>query len=72
MSEWVSVDQDTPCDGVTVLIYGRNICDWDRAPIVRFGRFVHTLGEWRMDGSNSNWTSHVTHWMPLPEPPDEA
>lgn len=72
MSEWVKAESDLPSNGSIVLVFGTNIKDWDGKPIIRFGRFVHVLGEWRLDGSNSNWNGSVTHWMPLPDPPKEG
>lgn len=35
--------------------------------LILFGRYVHCLNEWRIEGSN--YPAVVTFWRPLPEPP---
>lgn len=70
---WISTKERVPEDDRTVLIW------WLKAAIecrgwvpgaVR-GRYIHVLGEWRPVGANGNFSNEVTHWMPLPEPPQE-
>ena len=77
MSDWISVKDALPPDGVGVLVAGKFID-------VRFVTAAQaTLND---DGSLRYWNSHcfggtewefdfeneqVTHWMALPEPPSE-
>jgi hypothetical protein len=67
--EWVSVEEPpNHRDKVIVWFTGGGE---DDSPI-RFGRYVHSLGEWRLEGSNSKWNDRITHWQPLPAPPDTS
>ena len=55
---WISVEERLPEDMVDILLYGEG----------RYGMGVRSNGWWcceDMDGT------HITHWMPLPEPPEE-
>lgn len=79
MSEWISVEDRLPDDGVEVIF----IETWEGLP----NSWNMYIG-WRLDGGwkeqahsievhGDAWTSHdvsdayVTHWMPLPDPPGE-
>jgi hypothetical protein len=67
--EWVSVEEPpNHRDKVIVWFTGGSE---DDSP-VRFGRYVHSLGEWRLEGSNSKWNDRITHWRELPAPPDTS
>lgn len=58
MSEWVSVDDKLPEEGVNVLTYGaRPFYD-----VFYINRLIDK-DEWLYDG--------VTHWMPLPNMPEQ-
>ena len=56
---WVSVEDKLPEAGTEILI-----CD--RVP--RFSIAIYDAGEFFYGGTNM--TRFVTHWMPLPEPPE--
>jgi hypothetical protein len=67
--EWVSAEEPpNHRDKVIVWFTGGGE---DDSPI-RFGRYVHSLGEWRLEGSNSKWNDRITHWRELPAPPDTS
>ena len=55
MNEWISVKDDSPGDYIDVLTYGP-------------AEIMHVMYT-RVDGS---WSEdyEVTHWMPLPPPPE--
>ena len=55
---WISVDERLPEDGVDVLTR--------RA--VGMSVEAHCGWGWTEDGYHTKW--RVTHWMPLPEPPE--
>lgn len=59
MSEWVSVTDRMPEIGRFVLVFLTNIDYLPYKIAVYYG--------------NGNWSGldrHITHWMPLPEPPE--
>lgn len=62
--EWISVDDRLPENGLKrVLVF------------LRDSNFTKYIGENKIDtdryidGKWVRWGKHVTHWMPLPEPP---
>lgn len=66
--------ETAPKDGTTVLLSEK----WNSIPII--GRFAR--GKWVGDHTNVNTDgdacvidyfepTHITHWMPLPEPPKQ-
>jgi hypothetical protein len=57
MSEWQPIET-APKDGTVILAWRKH------ATIPMIVRFYY--GEWDSDGVH---VSHLTHWMPLPEPP---
>lgn len=64
-SEWISVEDRLPENGTArVLVFLAD--DWFTKPIgenkIDTDRFI--------DGNWVRWGRHVTHWMPLPEPPE--
>ena len=60
MSEWISVKDRMPEEGVDVLVYGE-ICHNKKGIEVDFVK----------NGDFVACDEDVTHWMPLPEPPKE-
>ena len=65
MNEWISVKDRLPKnDSGTVFVYG----PWGIAECFALARWYN--GEW--NELDSGYTLHdVSHWMPLPEPPEE-
>lgn len=57
--EWIPVTERFPAQGQEVIVYAGNIL----SPVVMAYKF------W--DKDFDTWL-HVTHWMPLPEPPKEV
>jgi hypothetical protein len=57
--KWIPVTERLPAQGQEVIVYAGNIL----SPVVMAYKF------W--DKDFDTWL-HVTHWMPLPEPPKEV
>ena len=54
----------------TLLVALRSpLCDGRAIRRIQFGRYVHYLGQWKIDGSIENWD--VEWWAELPEVPGE-
>jgi len=62
MKEWISVDESLPKEHRTVLVYRENSIGLD---CETFSTDVYWGGDW-------DYHSDITHWMPLPDPPDEV
>ena len=62
MSNWISVKERMPDDGVRVLVYSKH--KWTSIGSTIKGHKVKKF----YDGDGLSWNS-ITHWMPLPEPP---
>lgn len=60
MSEWISVKDKLPANGNKVLYYDANYKKID-CSLYDYDCFMET----------SRAFHNVTHWMPLPEPPNE-
>jgi hypothetical protein len=60
MSEWISVSERKPLDGLKVLVLKRHHAPTVQSALFWGNRFIFA-GETLID---------VTHWMPLPDPPD--
>ena len=65
LSNWISVNERLPEDGVDVLV-GYDFADND--PFI----MTYEDGRWfyGIDG-DFMLNNNITHWMPLPEPPNE-
>ena len=77
MSEWISVDERLPSEEESfdaegygkrfaVIVHGLRL--WQRAS------YVPAIEGWLISGARTGsqlLDSPVTHWMPLPEPPNE-
>jgi len=60
MSEWISVDRDVPGDGARVLTYdGYAVCASEFDDL-----------EFHEPGCPDHKHAYITHWMPLPSPPE--
>jgi len=64
MNEWISVEDSSPNMGEVVLIFGA-----DEYPIPAY-RTNHPVKPRWNDYASDEWVTGVTHWMPLPEPPE--
>lgn len=65
---WVSVADGLPEDGEEVLCWICNDAMGDRYATV--GHYDMTFKMWDLDSENA-MSRHVTHWMPLPEKPED-
>jgi hypothetical protein len=68
MMEWISVEDRLPADGEVIMCWageGKN----QRKNLLQLVTYVQN--KW-IYGSYSNFIGGVTHWMPLPEPPEES
>ena len=61
MSEWISVEERLPEGRVTVLIYSR-------VEGIQPASYLYKDSEWI--GADDDDLFVVTHWMPLPAPPE--
>lgn len=65
MSEWISVKSSIPPLDEMVIVF----CGWVDVAIRRMDeRWPSALGFRCIDEDNDPFF-HITHWMPLPEPP---
>lgn len=78
MSEWISVDDRLPSRGLAVLATTKIITQMtgDDEPIIDVDVVEYSAaGRWILIGwfgaSSVTDAVTVTHWMPLPEPPEE-
>lgn len=62
---WIPADERTPEVSSTYIV----CCKEQDLKHVTFAKFYKKLGYWELKGSRTFWK--VTHWMPLPEPPEE-
>lgn len=69
-SQWISVDDEMPDSGVEVLIAD----DLDNVNIGFYDDDSHDAG-WVIISGAKRFVpiseSHITHWMPFPEPPEK-
>lgn len=64
-SPWISVDERMPKAYEPVILYRRKP---DGTFATEQGMWDELRGEWKVYGARSK---NVTHWMPMPEPPEE-
>lgn len=82
MTEWISVNDRLPDEKPImiastmhekssdfVLVYVDNITWPYPRKIIATGRYDYSRGSWVVRNA---FRGHVTHWMPLPEPPKEG
>ena len=60
MSNWIPTENELPDDNETVIVHAL-----DNDPPVWLG--YYDAGDWY---SVDSFACYVTHWMPLPEPPE--
>ena len=64
MPRWFSVEERLPECNTDILVFAREGKNW------WYGvAYLDTVGRWARNGGGT--VSGVTHWMPLPEPPEE-
>ena len=72
---WVSVEDELPDNKMWVLVWHTGYQTAKKAKFIRdvAPEFIFDGGggAWQLDGWSDN-EGHVTHWMPLPEPPQEV
>lgn len=70
-TEWISVEERLPEEYVWVLGTNQNQCGVvvGAAFLTPINHSAPTLTRWRTD-ANEGWD--VTHWQPLPAPPEDA
>ena len=70
MNEWISVKDQVPKKGLIVLVYTRfDSCCFDRGSHICYrkgDKFFHVI---YFEDEDPIDCLHVSHWMPLPEPP---
>jgi hypothetical protein len=69
MSEWISVKDRLPDNSNVVLAFDLRISRGINVPKIRFA-FLFGNTWHRSEGTG--WEMDVTHWMPLPNPPEEV
>lgn len=65
MSEWIKVSDRLPEKNITVMIYEPHCRESSG-----YGYTVFSGDPTRLLGRKSDGTLWITHWMPLPEPPE--
>ena len=63
--EWIKCSERQPEDDVDVLAFSPNGIVITAASILNGTWYTRDGQEW-----DDEWTSSVTHWMPLPAPPE--
>lgn len=58
--QWISVKDRLPEPGSYVLVFTNDYCDYT----------AHYDGYWWLSGEEPTLSYEVTHWMPLPAPPE--
>ena len=67
--KWISVEDELPGLEQDVLVSVKIRLKGDRNPRLVVARdYINTDGKW--DNAGRSWRWEVTHWMPLPEPPN--
>ena len=72
MKEWISVEERLPEPFEVVLIHADT--EGEDRHYITIGQFCDTTGSWEDFVSvdfEFNEYENVTHWMPLPAPPEE-
>ena len=71
MNEWIKTSDKLPRDKRIVLF----VVNWGETPRIAKGWHVASVPQWIAEEGilfHSMSYSWITHWMPLPEPPEEV
>lgn len=71
MANWISVEESLPEDYVPVLVCAKHIL-WQRNVVLVDHIISYTDGHKTWADTDKTWKYFVTHWMPIPEPPNEG
>jgi len=63
--QWISVEKSLPNEWEPVLV-------WSCCGYIECAVWLGIPGKWRCTWDHTLLDSEITHWMPLPEPPDGA
>lgn len=69
--QWIEVKIETPKKEQEVIIYFKNVVGWHTVTCYWNGRNFIDLCEVCGHNSTYHHDTPVTHWMPLPKPPQE-
>lgn len=73
MSEWISVKDKLPKENGTYIVYthdGNSATGWIwYDDVVVVAEYTFGIWWWCENGNDFDITNNVTHWMPLPDPP---
>ena len=76
MSEWISVEDRLPEEGLLSLVYWEDedgfYTDIDCIEEEVWGDWFNRAEHFNIAGGNCNEEAPYTHWMTLPEPPKEV
>lgn len=73
---WVSVNDRYPEDNVNVIVFARGIGDNVNNTAMAITSYTHNMYGYNIEGWCNPWQYFhygykITHWMPLPMPPEE-
>jgi len=72
MDNWIDSDL-LPSDDRRVLIWWLRAVEdnsFQSIPGCCFGKYIHSLKQWRPAGCNGDYSSEVTHWKETPSGPN--
>lgn len=65
---WISLEDRMPDPGTRCLIYGEKRTATTLSTLITItSREAQTADQWPY--LSPGWSDHVTHWMPIPDPP---
>jgi hypothetical protein len=64
MTEWIKVSDELPSDGFQGFT-------WNGRQVLAYAIFSKHLNKWFYYDLNGVREVNITHWMPLPKPPED-